>query len=47
MYVFNVLRLWVSRKIDAPTVVFALRERPAAIAGRGGSYHVDPIDPNE
>lgn len=47
MYVLNVLSLWYARKIDFRTVVHALKNRPIAVAGRGGSYHVDPIDPNE
>ncbi len=47
MYVFNVLSLWCTRKINMRTVVHALRYRPIAVAGRGGSYHLDPIDPNE
>ena len=47
MYVLNVLSLWCARKIDFHTVVHALKNRPIAVAGRGGSYHVDPIDPNE
>lgn len=47
MYALNVLKLWCAGKIDFRTVVHALRNRPIAVAGRGGSYHVDPIDPNE
>lgn len=46
-YTFNVLSLWCTRKIDLRTVLYALKNRPSAVAGRGGSYHVDPIDPNE
>ena len=29
------------------TVVHALRRRPIAVAGKGGAYIVDPIDPHE
>lgn len=47
VYVLNVLSLWYARKIDFRTVVHALKNRPIAVAGRGGSYHVDPIDFNE
>lgn len=47
LYVLNVLSLWCARKIDLRTVVHALKKRPMAVAGRGGSYHVDPIDLNE
>ena len=47
MYIFNVVPLWCARKIDFRTVVHALKKRPMAVAGKGGSYHVDPIDPNE
>lgn len=47
MYVLNLLTLWCASKIDFHTVVHALKNRPIAVAGRGGSYHVDPIDPNE
>lgn len=46
-YVFNAFSLWLARKIDLQTLLHALRNRPAAVAGRGGSYHIDPIDPNE
>lgn len=44
MYLWNLLTLWVAGKIDWHSVVYALRERPIAVAGRGGSYHVDPVD---
>ena len=47
MYTMNVLSLWLSGKVDFRTVIHALRHRPSGVAGRGGSYHVDPIDPNE
>ena len=47
MYLLNVMTLWCTRKINMRTVVHALRNRPSAVAGRGGSYHVDPLDPNE
>lgn len=47
MYALNVLALWCSRKIDFRTVFYALKNRPIAVAGRGGSYQVDPIDLNE
>lgn len=47
MYIFNAISLWCTRKIDLRTLVHALRNRPIAVAGRGGSYQVDPIDLNE
>lgn len=46
-YTLNVLTLWCKRKIDFPIVVYALKKRPIAVAGRGGSYHVAPHDLNE
>lgn len=46
-YTLNVLTLWCKRKIDFPIVVYALKKRPIAVAGRGGAYIVDPIDPHE
>lgn len=42
MYLLNVLQLWVTRKITFQTVLHALECRPIAVAGRGGSYIVDP-----
>ncbi len=47
MYIVNVLNLWWERKITFQTVVHALRRRPIAVAGKGGAYIVDPIDPHE
>ena len=46
-YFSNVLALLVLREITLRTFVYALRERPMAVAGIKGSYHVDPQDPNE
>lgn len=45
-YLFNVISLWIARKIDGRTLLFALLHRPSAVAGRLGAYHVDPFDPN-
>lgn len=42
IYAWNVLVLWGLRKIDWRTALHGLRHRPAALAGRGGSYIVDP-----
>lgn len=44
-YAWNLLSLWVSRKIGWPTVWMAMRRRPMAVFGKGGAYHVDPFDP--
>jgi hypothetical protein len=46
MYVLNLLSLWVARKITWATVRYAMKSRPVAVAGRGGSYQVDAYDPN-
>jgi hypothetical protein len=45
-YALNLLSLWVNRKIDLRTVRMAIATRPIAVCGRGGSYQVDPVDPN-
>lgn len=42
MYAWNVLVLLTSRKITWRSAIGALRERPSAAAGRGGSYVLDP-----
>lgn len=42
MYAFNVLMLVLERKITMLTAIYAAKERPIALAGRGGSYIVDP-----
>jgi len=42
MYVVNLLRLVLARRIQLRTAWRALQERPIAVAGRGGSYVVDP-----
>ena len=42
MYAFNVLMLVLERKITMLTAIYAAKERPIAVAGRGGSYIVDP-----
>ena len=34
--------LLVKRKINWQTALMAVRDRPVAVAGRGGSYAVDP-----
>lgn len=41
-YTCNAVALWLSSKIDFQTLRYALRKRPAAVAGKGGSYAVDP-----
>lgn len=45
-YAWNLLCLWVKQKISWQTLCWAYRARPIAVCGRGGSYHVDPFDPN-
>ncbi len=45
-YAWNLLGLWVNRKIDFQTVGMAMRKRPMAVCGKGGAYHVDPFDLN-
>lgn len=47
MYCMNAFSLWVEGKIDFSTLLYVLRERPDAVAGRGGAYHVALTDPNE
>ena len=42
MYTWNLLMLWLTRKITWATVIYAMKSRPIAVAGRGGSFHVDP-----
>jgi hypothetical protein len=42
MYASNALVHWVSRDITWRSALRALRERPIAVAGRGGAYVVDP-----
>lgn len=42
MYAWNVLALLVSHKVTWRIATHALRERPIAVAGRGGSYVLDP-----
>lgn len=44
MYTWNLLSLWAGRKITWPTVIYALKSQPIAVAGRDGSYHIDPHD---
>lgn len=47
-YVFSAARLWAARKISLGTLRHALRERPIAVAGRGGSFQIDPdFEPND
>ncbi|SOE91500.1 hypothetical protein SAMN05446927_8429 [Caballeronia arationis] len=41
-YAFNVGRLLLRRRITWQTFKYSLRERPIAVAGRAGSYVVDP-----
>lgn len=45
-YAVNLLSLWIGRKIDWRTVGMAMRERPMAVCGTGGAYHVATLDPN-
>lgn len=42
LYVWNVLSLWRTRRISFRSLVMALKSRPIAVAGRDGSYIVDP-----
>ena len=42
LYVWNVLALWCARKISFHTLVMSVKSRPIAVAGRDGSYIVDP-----
>lgn len=42
MYTWNLLSLWFGRKITFRTVRHALKNRPIAVAGKRGSYAVDP-----
>lgn len=42
MYMWNLLGLWVQGKIKWETVRYAAKSRPIAVAGKGGSYQVDP-----
>jgi hypothetical protein len=42
LYVWNVLSLWCDRKISFRTLVMSVKSRPIAVAGRDGSYIVDP-----
>jgi hypothetical protein len=44
MYTWNLLCLWMAKKINWATVVYAMKSRPIAVAGPAGSYHVDPQD---
>lgn len=39
---WNILRLWATGKIGMRTAVYALREKPVAVAGKGGGYIIDP-----
>ena len=39
-YVLRVLFLYLTRKISRRTLWVALKERPAAVAGRGGAYGI-------
>lgn len=41
-YFFNAFQLLLERKISYLTFRMALRQRPIAVAGRHGSYVVDP-----
>jgi hypothetical protein len=40
MYAWNVFKLWATRKINWPTAIYALKERPIAVCGRDGAYQV-------
>ena len=37
-YLKRLVALWISRRITWPTLVYALKERPYAVCGRGGSF---------
>lgn len=45
-YAWTLLGLLANRKIHFQTFCMAMRERPMAVCGKGGAYHVDPFDPH-
>ncbi|MYM92490.1 hypothetical protein [Duganella vulcania] len=44
VYVINAVRLWFDGEIMWRTLLYALRSRPIAVAGKRGYYQVDPVD---
>lgn len=38
LYLFNALKLYASQKITYETLVYALKKRPDAVCGKGGTY---------
>jgi hypothetical protein len=44
MHLWNVAKLWLSGDISLRTALYALRTRASAVCGKGGYYHIDPID---
>lgn len=44
MYFINAAKLWIKGHIDGTTFLYALRERPAAVAGKDGYFQVTPED---
>ncbi|RZU28966.1 hypothetical protein BDD14_6552 [Edaphobacter modestus] len=45
-YCMTAFALWLRRRISFRTMCWALRERPLAVCGRGGSFQVDPVELN-
>jgi hypothetical protein len=41
-YLRNLTHLYLTKRIAWSTVLYAIRERPIAIAGRQGAWIVDP-----
>lgn len=37
-YCTRLLSLWLQGKITGHTVIYALRQKPAAVAGKGGAF---------
>ena len=46
MYTINALLLLINRRITWQTFLYAVRERPIAVAGKGGSYQIDSQELN-
>lgn len=41
-YGWNLLWLWISGRLRLRVVLWAVRTRPRAVCGKGGSFAVDP-----
>jgi hypothetical protein len=46
-YAVNLLKLWITGRISGPVLLYALKAKPDAVAGRGGSYAVYEKAPSE